>query len=117
MDRQVHKTAFIRGIVTWAWRSLWILLIAVLLTYSCYRSICGVHGPLVYMWTMSLSFALAGVAGDFFGTGEGVAITPYIDPQSVLFATVICVAIGIIFGYYPAHRAARLDPVESLRYQ
>ena len=63
------------------------------------------------------SFALAGVAGDFFGTGEGVAITPYIDPQSVLFATVICVAIGIIFGYYPSHRAARLDPVESLRYQ
>lgn len=60
MNRHVHKTAFIRGIVTWAWRSLWILLIAVLLTYSCYRSICGVHGPLVYMGAMALSFALAG---------------------------------------------------------
>ena len=39
---------------------VWVLLIAGMLIYSCYRSICGVHGPLVYMWTMSLSFALVG---------------------------------------------------------
>ena len=60
MKWHVHEVAFMRGIVTWAWRSMWILLIAVLLTYSCYRSICGVHGPLGYMVILSFSFALAG---------------------------------------------------------
>jgi putative ABC transport system permease protein len=49
--------------------------------------------------------------------GESAAIVPVIDVQSVLMATGICVLIGILFGYYPARRAARLDPVESLRYQ
>jgi len=44
-------------------------------------------------------------------------ITPYLDWQSILLVAAICVAIGVVFGYYPARRAARLDPVESLHYQ
>ena len=64
------------------------------------------------------AFGLAGVAGGLLGyEGEGIAIVPYIDVQSMLLVAGICVAIGIVFGYYPARRAARLDPVESLHYQ
>ena len=64
------------------------------------------------------SFGLTGLAGSVmegeFGSGP---ITPIIDMQSVLMATGICVLIGVLFGYYPARRAAKLDPVESLHYQ
>ena len=64
------------------------------------------------------AFALAGLTGDMFSSfGASSGITPSIDPNSVLTVAAICVGIGIAFGYYPARRAARLDPVESLRFQ
>lgn len=66
------------------------------------------------------AYALAGVAGSSLSTGMGFGgseIKPVIDMSSVLMATGICVLIGVVFGYYPASRAAKLDPVESLHYQ
>ncbi|MBQ9043658.1 MAG: ABC transporter permease [Eggerthellaceae bacterium] len=63
------------------------------------------------------AFALAGLAGSAFGMDGNTSITPVIGIDSVLLVAGICVAIGVVFGYYPARRAARLDPVESLHYQ
>lgn len=60
------------------------------------------------------AWTLAGVAGSMMGYPD---LVPVISPSAVALATGICVGIGVLFGWYPARRAAKLDPVESLRYQ
>ena len=84
-----------------------------LLESVCLTLVGGVFGIL---FGYLMAYGLASLAGGAL-IGEGVTITPTIGIDSVLLVAGICVFIGIIFGYYPAHRAAKLDPVESLHYQ
>ncbi|WP_345713342.1 ABC transporter permease [Kineococcus glutinatus] len=74
-------------------------------------------------------FLLEAVLLSLLGGGLGVAlglalsrleisgIQPVVVPASVVVALGVCVAIGLFFGGYPAHRAARLRPVDALRHE
>jgi putative ABC transport system permease protein len=71
------------------------------------------------------------VLGGGLGVGLGIAIaqlvsgvnlngqrlTTYVAPDSILLAFGVSAAIGVFFGIYPAARAARLNPIEALRYE
>jgi putative ABC transport system permease protein len=46
-----------------------------------------------------------------------VNLTPQISTPSILLAFGVSAAVGIIFGFYPARRAANLSPIEALRYE
>lgn len=64
-----------------------------------------------------------GVIGVLVGIGISVGINTFamwpilIQPWSVLLSFVVCTATGIFFGWYPAKKAAQLDPIEALRYE
>jgi putative ABC transport system permease protein len=67
--------------------------------------------------------ALGGLVGIALATVASIVITrlmavPYLfDPGINLLAFAFAALIGIVFGYFPARRAARLDPIEALRHE
>ena len=76
--------------------------------------ILGVVIGYLLAWALTLFAANSGILSEFGASG---GIAPSFSITTVLLAFAVSVGIGVIFGFYPARRAAKLDPVECLRYQ
>ena len=64
-----------------------------------------------------------GIIGVVIGVGSSYAIKfiahwpVYIQPWSIIMSFAVCTFTGVFFGWYPAKKAAQLDPIEALRYE
>lgn len=64
-----------------------------------------------------------GIIGVLLGVGSSYAVNLlakwpiYIQPWSIVMSFAVCTFTGVFFGWYPAKKAARLDPIEAIRYE
>ena len=64
-----------------------------------------------------------GLIGVVLGVGAALVVNAvahfpiYIQPWSVVLSFAVCTVTGVFFGWYPAKKAAQLDPIEAIRYE
>jgi len=90
------------------------------------RMAVGAHGSDILMQFLIEAVTLSsvgGVIGIIFGIGASQILSSYahwltlISLSSIIVAFMFSAAVGIFFGFYPARKAAALDPIEALRYE
>jgi len=80
------------------------------LTESVVLSLLGGLMGIILAWILATAIGAVAAA-------SGTPIDPEISLSSVLLATLFSMAVGLLFGLYPANRAASLQPVEALRFE
>jgi ABC-type antimicrobial peptide transport system permease subunit len=66
---------------------------------------------------------VGGALGILIGRGTSLLVRTIkhwpteLSPGAIIAAVIVSVSVGVVFGYYPAWKASRLDPIEALRYE
>ncbi len=71
---------------------------------------------IILTFTGGLLGMMLGITVSYF-LAKAMSLTFFISPTSILLATGVSGLIGIVFGWYPAKKAADLQPIEALRYE
>jgi len=95
IDDVVSKTALLLGVVVATGAVAWIADVGLGLAFL----------------AMLVGFGLSRLIGALAGW------TTIVSPASIVLAFSVSMAVGLVFGVYPARKAALLDPVESLHYE
>jgi putative ABC transport system permease protein len=86
----------------------------------------GAHGKEIMLQFLTESVVLSvfgGTLGILTGIGASKLMTHFngwptlVSTNAIVIAFVFSAAVGIFFGFYPARKAAQLDPIEALRYE
>jgi putative ABC transport system permease protein len=90
------------------------------------RMAVGAHGRHIRLQFLIEAITMS-VIGGVIGIVLGVAISKILashnhwptltSPTSIIVAFLFSAAVGIVFGFYPAHKASQLDPIDALRYE
>jgi putative ABC transport system permease protein len=90
------------------------------------RMAIGARGRDILLQFLTEAITL-GVIGGIVGVGAGVGVSrllavkmswpTLIPPEWIVYAFFFSAAVGIFFGFYPARKASRLDPIDALRYE
>jgi putative ABC transport system permease protein len=75
---------------------------------------------LVESIVLSVAGGLVGILigiGAAYGVSQVMQWATVVTPQSVLLSFGVAAATGVFFGFYPARKAAALDPIDALRYE
>jgi putative ABC transport system permease protein len=60
---------------------------------------------------------ILGGLGIAFGLGQAMGISAVVNPWMILISVCFTLAVGVFFGFYPARKAANLNPIEALRHE
>ena len=90
------------------------------------RMAVGAHGRDILTQFLIEAISLSAVGG-IIGIITGIAVAKtiaavknwpaLISPASIIVAFLVSTAVGVFFGFYPARKAAQLDPIDALRYE
>ena len=85
------------------------------------RMAVGATGPVISLQFLIESVLISltgGLLGILLGCGASEWVVPLFGmPRSVYVSFLVCVFIGILFGYIPAQKAANMDPIEAIRHE